>query len=151
MLLSFLYISFRFLANLRREITISQVLQRTWTHSREFEFSYLPLTPYLEIQFLGSSASFKKLNKQWGNTLTKLELAILSDVFATVASKIFNSLMTYTPIVVKMYLTLFFLGISRDESARHIYFEHIVFARPVSFQIQNGGRMIKVQWHFSKL
>ena len=114
------------------------------THSREFEFSYLALTPYLEIQFLGSSASFKKLNKQWRNTLTKLELAILSDVFATVASKIFNSLMTYTPIVVKMYLTLFFLRISIDESARHIYFEHIGFAPPVSFQIQNGGRMIKV-------
>lgn len=40
--------------------------------------------------------------------IDKHELAILSDVFATVASKIFNSLMTYTPIVVKMYLTYFF-------------------------------------------
>ena len=44
---SFLYISFMFSASLRREMTISQVLQRTWTHSRQFEFSSLAFTPHL--------------------------------------------------------------------------------------------------------
>ena len=39
MLLLFLCISFPFSENLRREMTISQVIKRTWTHRREFEFS----------------------------------------------------------------------------------------------------------------
>ena len=56
-------ISFKFSANLRRKMTISQVLQRTWTLRRKFEYSFLALTPHLLIQFLGSSASFQKLNK----------------------------------------------------------------------------------------
>ena len=61
-------ISFKFSANLRREMTISQVLQRTWTlRLRKFEYSFLALIPHLYIQFLGGSASFQKLNKltQW--------------------------------------------------------------------------------------
>ena len=41
----FLYMSFPFSANLRREMTTSQVLQGTWTRSREFEFPFLALTP----------------------------------------------------------------------------------------------------------
>ena len=36
-----------FSANLRREMTISQVLTRTWTHRRELEFSFLALTLHL--------------------------------------------------------------------------------------------------------
>ena len=40
MLLLFLYISFPFSTNLRREKTISQVLTRTWTHRRKLEFSF---------------------------------------------------------------------------------------------------------------
>ena len=40
-------ISFKFSANLRREMTISQVLQRTWTLRRKFEYSFLALTPHL--------------------------------------------------------------------------------------------------------
>ena len=40
-------ISFKFSANLRLEMTISQVLQRTWTLRRKFEYSFLPLTPHL--------------------------------------------------------------------------------------------------------
>ena len=43
----FLYISLPFSANLRREMTISQVLQKTLTNSREFEFSFLALTLHL--------------------------------------------------------------------------------------------------------
>ena len=46
-LLLFLYISFPFSANLRPEITITQVIKRTGTHKREFEFSLLVLTPHL--------------------------------------------------------------------------------------------------------
>ena len=42
MLLLFLYVSFLFSANLRREMTISRVIKRTWTHSSKFEFSFLP-------------------------------------------------------------------------------------------------------------
>ena len=42
----FLDISFPFSANLRREMTISHVLQGTWTHRREFVFSLLALTPH---------------------------------------------------------------------------------------------------------
>ena len=41
---TFLYISFPFSANLRREMTTSQVLQRTWRHSCEFEFPSFPTT-----------------------------------------------------------------------------------------------------------
>ena len=40
-------ISFEFSANLRLEMTISQVLQRTWTLRRKFEYSFLALTPHL--------------------------------------------------------------------------------------------------------
>ena len=40
-------ISFKFSANLRREMTISQVLQRTWTLRRKFEYSFLALTLHL--------------------------------------------------------------------------------------------------------
>ena len=43
----FLFISFLFYANLYREMTFSQVLQRTRTHSREFEFPSLDLTSHL--------------------------------------------------------------------------------------------------------
>ena len=46
-LLLFLYISFPFSANLRREMTVSEVLKRTWTHKRKFGFSFLALTPHL--------------------------------------------------------------------------------------------------------
>ena len=72
----FLYISFPFSGNLQLEMPISQVLQRTWTHRREFEFSFLALTPHLEIQFLSSPASSKKLHKltQWQKSLTSLNL-----------------------------------------------------------------------------
>ena len=46
-LLLFLSISFPFSANLRRGMTFSQVIKRTWKHRREFEFSFLTLTPHL--------------------------------------------------------------------------------------------------------
>ena len=46
-LLLFLYISFPFSANLRPEMTITQVIKRTGTHKREFEFSFQVLTPHL--------------------------------------------------------------------------------------------------------
>ena len=34
-------------ANLRREMAISQVLKRMWSHKRKFEFPFLALTPHL--------------------------------------------------------------------------------------------------------
>ena len=105
------------------------------THSREFEFSYLALTPYREIHFLGSPMT-KHINK--------LELAILSDVFATVASKVFQLLNDIHSDSGKDVSDFIFPWDKQRRSARQIYFEHIVFAHPVSFQIQNGGCLIKV-------
>ena len=89
-LFKFLYgdIFFPFAAIMRREMTISKVIQRTWTLSREIWFSFLALTPHLKLSSWVVPLDFK-WERNWHND--EKDGQILSDVFAIVASLIFIS------------------------------------------------------------